>query len=206
MPSPLVIKIPLYPAAELEIIFDWVIDRWMHRIVFVGGGQPQTIMQTIEGDQQSIWPPSPPLQDASQHDLASGPAVLAVGMAGTSHWSASFSVEGFDQESSMNSASNHGNLLADLACLCKGQPPTSAGHLVSSYQLEPGVEVVGDNRESENQEFEVRVGNHRLKLLPLNGGGWTSNFRLEGDRLSISPTAVNGVAGKPTRWGYRMMP
>ena len=205
MPSPLVIKFPFHPAAELEIVFNWVTDRWTHRVVFVNDGKQRTIMQAIEGDQQSIWPPSPPLQDASQHDLASGAAVLAVGMAGSSHWSASFSAEGFNQESHQNFASKNGNLLADLACFCKGQSPASAGALVSSYQLEPGVEAVWINQDLEQLELDVRWDSHRLKLLPLSGEGWSSSFQVEGNRLLISPAEFNAVAGKATRWGYRLL-
>lgn len=94
-------------------------DRWMHQIVIAKADQTAVVLSSVEGTDQEIWPPSPPLQDPSFHELADGGAVLAVGMAGKSHWSASTSL----------SAENE--ILFDMACLVK----TTGGELGSTYRV-----------------------------------------------------------------------
>ncbi len=104
-------------------------DRWMHQIA-INSTTPAketraVLLTSIEGDNETVWPPSPPVQDPSRHDLVDGGAVLGVGMAGKNHWSVSASVTGENQ------------VLFDLACLVKS-PGVS---LASTYRCADGVTV-----------------------------------------------------------------
>lgn len=74
-------------AADLRVEFFWQTDRYAHRLVASDGA---TLLTSIEGTDEDIWPPSPPLQQLSVEELRPGTEVmLLVGMAGKSHWSVS---------------------------------------------------------------------------------------------------------------------
>lgn len=68
--------------------FVWDRDRWRHAVV-----TPQGRWESLEGeaDERSDprWPASPVLVEVSLVELARGPAILGVGLAGRSHFSLS---------------------------------------------------------------------------------------------------------------------
>lgn len=162
-------------------------DRWEHRIVVVSGESETIVLTSIEGDAATVYPPSPPLQDLDRHELASGDAVLAVGMAGTNHWSASFSVEA-------------GTILyADLACLFKHSAPDDSSMLKSSYQIVGDIAV----EKSESGLF-VPVGFCKVVIEPSQDDPMASQADLNQDRTVIFPQQVNADPAKATRWGYRI--
>jgi hypothetical protein len=73
---------------------------------------PTTVLESIEGTAEDIWPPSPPWQELHVPPSDDGRHVaFLVGKAGQSHWSAS--VE-------LNLAEN--TLTFDVACRAKSQP------------------------------------------------------------------------------------
>lgn len=74
---------------HLELRFERQGDRHSHVIFLVEAGRARRAVQSIEGDNQAAWPPSPPLQQLSMESRASGEVGLLVGMAGRSHWSLS---------------------------------------------------------------------------------------------------------------------
>ncbi len=168
------------------------------------------MLASLEGDSQQIWPPSPPLQDLDRHELPDGAAVLAVGMAGTSHWSASFSIQRCTRDLQLPvDPAQHSlpippsvnlEVLADIACFCKGLPPQSAMDMVSSYQIEPGVEVADD----ENGSIRLTLNARSFRLAPLSGEGWTSRLECAGSQMTISAGKIEIQPGKPTRWGFRL--
>lgn len=73
----------------LELRFHQEGDRQAHSLFWIRDGEAVPILRSLEGDDQSVWPPSPPLQQLSIEHRASGDVALLVGMAGKSHWSLS---------------------------------------------------------------------------------------------------------------------
>jgi hypothetical protein len=74
-----------------RIVFQPSLDRHGHRILCIAnGGQEQLVAESVEGSPDDPWPPSPPLQHWSVEPRSGqGSILLAVGMAGSAHWSAS---------------------------------------------------------------------------------------------------------------------
>lgn len=81
------------PPVRLEsggtaVVFRWCSDRWRHTVTFAGTSLAESVEGTTDGG-DARWPVSPPLVELSAIDLLGGPALLAVGLAGRSHFSAS---------------------------------------------------------------------------------------------------------------------
>lgn len=74
--------------AELRLQFPRVGDRYAFQVEVAA----EPLFFGIDGSDLDAWPASPPLQQLHIQDLPTGPAALAVGAAGTTHWSASFAV------------------------------------------------------------------------------------------------------------------
>jgi hypothetical protein len=70
------------------VVFRWRGDRWRHTVTFAGESLAESVEGTADGG-DARWPVSPPLVELSAIDLQGGPALLAVGLAGRSHVSAS---------------------------------------------------------------------------------------------------------------------
>jgi hypothetical protein len=104
----------------LRVQFVHRCDRYGHAILAVDlTGREHPLLESIEGSATDDWPPSPPLQNLSIHELGSGRrAALLVGMAGRSHWSAS--VEPVPDQAA---------LVFDIACRIAGDH----GRLGSMY-------------------------------------------------------------------------
>lgn len=88
---------PVLEGGGLRVEFARRGDRYGH--VVYRAGQPdhvgwQPVLESIEGTPDDVWPPSPPLQNIHIERRAQGVLVaLLVGMAGTSHWSASIELD-----------------------------------------------------------------------------------------------------------------
>ncbi|NBT13710.1 MAG: hypothetical protein EBS56_09045 [Planctomycetia bacterium] len=80
-------------AGRLTISFTWCGDRWAHEIGLEDGGT----WRSVEGPEASggdpRWPASPVLVELSRLQTPRGPALLGVGSAGRSHFSASIDVD-----------------------------------------------------------------------------------------------------------------
>lgn len=72
----------------IAVVFRWCSDRWRHTVTFAGESLAESVEGTADGG-DARWPVSPPLVELSAIDLQGGPALLAVGLAGRSHFSAS---------------------------------------------------------------------------------------------------------------------
>jgi hypothetical protein len=96
-------------------------DRYGHAILAVDlTGHESPLLESIEGTAAADWPPSPPLQNLSIHELSSDRrAALLVGMAGRSHWSAS-----------IEPVPGQAALVFDIACRTAGK----CGPLGSQYR------------------------------------------------------------------------
>lgn len=80
--------------ALLRVEFLWRGDRYGHVISAADdAGELQPLLESLEGTPADDWPPSPPLQSLHRETLPEGrAALLLVGAAGRSHWSASVEV------------------------------------------------------------------------------------------------------------------
>ena len=79
------------PAAAVE--FAWSADRWAHRVILpAAGAGPAVEWASVEGplppDADPRWPASPVLVNVTSVLAATGPALVGVGLAGRSHFSA----------------------------------------------------------------------------------------------------------------------
>ena len=64
---------------SLELVFHKKEDRWLHQWMASAPEQAdESILTSVEGTPDQIWPPSPPLQEISKHELESGGAILGV--------------------------------------------------------------------------------------------------------------------------------
>jgi len=91
----------LLEAGAVRVVFTWQGDRWSHHLEPAAGGAAAGSDASGESSWRSLdgawpaagdprWPASPVLVELSQVDRPHvGPAILAVGMAGRSHYSAS---------------------------------------------------------------------------------------------------------------------
>jgi len=81
------------PEGKLRVEYTFLIDRYCHRVDAITNGCRVPLLTSCEGDDSQAWPPSPPLQQLTYHQVAPGRCVLlGVGMAGRSHWSISLAV------------------------------------------------------------------------------------------------------------------
>jgi hypothetical protein len=80
-------------AGALEVVFEWAGDRWAHS-VFRGG---ELLAASVEGPWPAggdpRWPASPALQEVMAEAAGGRPALLALGHAGRSHYSASVAAD-----------------------------------------------------------------------------------------------------------------
>jgi hypothetical protein len=76
-------------AAGLRVRFVWRLDRYAHEIWIAEGGVWLRALVSVEGSPQEAWPASPPFQSLHVEQRQGQEVALLVGMAGTSHWSAS---------------------------------------------------------------------------------------------------------------------
>lgn len=97
------------PDVRLEARFLWQKDRFAHQIVLITPEEERLCLQSLEGNDQEDFPPSPPLQDMSVEQRLGSQVALGVGMAGSAMWSLSAEAHAED-----------GGLLFDWACQTRG--------------------------------------------------------------------------------------
>lgn len=141
---------------QIELSLDWRGDRWGHTLNLLFADERRaTLLASQEGTPQQAWPPSPPLQALERQTLADGRQVaLLVGMAGRSHWSASFELEPGGQ-----------TLRFDLACRHAGQP----GWIGSTCHLTQAALA---------QLEVVPLPGTRIDIVHLAEAGWDRQLRV----------------------------
>lgn len=72
--------------AKIRVSFRFEKDRFAHAVLVQRGQEWVETLNSCESGSSENWPSSPPLQEIHEHDP--GVSYLAVGGAGTSHWSA----------------------------------------------------------------------------------------------------------------------
>jgi hypothetical protein len=108
---------------DLQLIFEWHVDRYAHRVVVSSQCVDRPWLASFEATDESHWPASPPLQQVHVESRSGGIVVaLAVGMAGRSHWSAAFELD-----------PNLQRIACDVAC----RVTVAAERLGSVYRVSP---------------------------------------------------------------------
>ncbi len=120
---------------RLKVVFQWRADRFVQS-VFADGELAGT---SLDGDGQTDWPASPPIQQLSLETINDASVVLGVGGAGRAHWS--ISVECVDESS----------LKFDLACRVSGE----FGQLASSYRASEMLTLTADDGVAESLGDEL---------------------------------------------------
>jgi len=101
----------------LRVEFVWRGDRYGHVISVVHSGVAQPLLESLEGTPTDDWPPSPPLQSLHRETLPDGrSALLLVGAAGRSHWSASVEAAPCEPKLIFDLACRHGKESGWLGC------------------------------------------------------------------------------------------
>jgi hypothetical protein len=115
---------PTITVGDTTITFDWRGDRWGHRAT-VGGS---LVAESVEGPDGEAgdprWPASPVLTEVTPTTATGRPAIVGVGLAGRSHFSASFTAHPTLADA----------VLVEIACRIQ-EPP---GRLGSSYRAADG--------------------------------------------------------------------
>jgi len=172
-------------------------DRWIHQFVLISNGEELPLLSSVEGTANDIWPDSPPLQDASHHALGGGEAILCVGMAGKSHWSAAFSIENSDDPGQSDF------IKCDLACLQKDDSEgvvLSDAKLLSTYAIDSHWKL---ESVSESQ-LKLSLGTNQVLIESISDDQIKSKLGVESNRLTITSTEMSKSSKVATRWGFRI--
>jgi hypothetical protein len=181
-----IVSIPDARGRYLKARFFQLGDRYAHGVWLVDGGNETALLDSLEGDDYTDWPPSPPLQQLTVEDRTDGSHVLLlVGMAGTSHWS--LSVEPHPSEPA---------LLFDAACRIKG----ACTRLGSQYRcdLQPR-----PPRDSQTIEFGIADQICRFEAETL-GSKPPASVEMVGENLSIHSPPLSERLPTTARWKYRI--
>jgi hypothetical protein len=183
--------------SSIKLVFEKTADRWGHRWSSVSAGVEHPFLTSVEGTPDQNWPPSPPLQEISQHTLEPGDAALGVGMAGQSHWSASYSVESSVQPGQPNL------IKSDLACLQKGasSEPAESHSIGSTFEVHPACKVLSSTKD--RIELLPTAG-RVIVLAAISGDDFETEFELTDRTLRVGPCHVSNSPVVATRWGFEV--
>ncbi len=182
-------------AARLRLRFVRRGDRYAHEVCWAdAGGSERVLLATVEGDDATPWPASPPLQDLHLEQRPVGITVaLAVGMAGRSHWS--LSAEALPE----------GELRFDAACRANDSP----GPIGSCYRLGEGVTARAaegavwlalDGHEVARIAAVEEIAVLRLPATPeIPSPSHDADLAIA---LAIAPSTVPAAAPFTVRWQY----
>jgi len=173
-----------------RIVFQRRQDRYAHWIEAVQNDEKEIVLASLEGDELDAWPTSPPLQQLSFERRPDGSTVaLAIGMAGTSHWSLSVEVDPHSLATEF-----------DVACRCVQRPEA----LGSRYKVTGSCHF-------DSPCVSIRSASGGLTLLPIAHGAAEPLGKLDWDadqqELHIAPAESQLLASDrvwTVRWRYRV--
>ncbi len=108
---------------RVELQFSKAGDRFRNRWTIVFDRSSYDLMNSVEGEDHSGWPLSPPIQDLSHEFRLDHEVILGLGQAGTAHWSSSF-----------QSQPRNSSIFVEHACRWT-PPPQDLG---CRYEIQPG--------------------------------------------------------------------
>ncbi len=168
-----------------RLVFDRTADRWRHALEINIGGWWQRVLESVEGNADDHWPPSPPLQSLHEMPAATGQrSVVLLGAAGTSHWSVSVT------ETGLPGALVRENSIAfhfDVAC----RTPVRPHWLGSSYS------PTGDAALS-------CAAAELIELAPTDDAA--AAMAIEANHVSVRPTIHDAPPPQTVRWQYLLRP
>ena len=201
----------------LAIEFSWREDRFAHGIYFLQEGEQHPLLKSVEGVASDTWPASPPLQQISAREIAGDPAIMGVGMAGHSHWSASCLLKTSDD--------GQLTLLCELACLTKTparknvaaeaadelaakvvSAKVTAPRICSNYEVFDGWNLLFTE---ENAQYCRFASEHaQQNQSPLLNTEFSSvnptKIAADGNRLTLMPSSPEAGSKTAVQWGYRI--
>jgi hypothetical protein len=168
----------------LRVVFRRLRDRFAHRVELVEGSHSTPILESLEGEPDDPWPPSPPLQELHFEDRPAGQRLaLLVGRAGASHWSLSVEWDPLSARFSF-----------DVACRVRSAPE----QLGSRYGL-PGAAAGGGPIEA---VAGIKLpGGRRIRAEAVDGQAACQLIQEDGE-LRLHPAAVAAPWPKTSRWQY----
>ena len=138
----------------LRVTFVWQRDRFAHQVAAVHADRTVPLLVSVEGSDQDNWPPSPALQSVHIEDRPTANQVaLLVGMAGTSHWSASVEID-----------TDRTSVLFDVACRVKDKP-LRVGSRYCIAELPTDIDVQIDAAGQEFDKLIVQRSQDKIDLV-----------------------------------------
>ena len=182
MNQTLTISVPAGENSELQLVASMndSADRFTHEYRLDVDGQVTTLLRSVEDFADAIWPVSPPLQELTRHELPDGPALLGVGMAGTSHWSVSF-------------AASEDQLSSDFACLTKSSPEFLGG----TWKVADGIAI--EQVDAANFRLSIDDRSFDFAIVTPAEPGDGSDLTVTGSRIVIGPRSLDRIG--QFRWG-----
>lgn len=176
-------------AGPLRVRFHRLGDRIAHAIEWAGGPSPRTLLNSIEGDPDQDWPPSPPLQELHFETRPDGQRLaLLVGMAGHSHWSASIALDAAGTA-----------LEFDLACRLRETP----NRLGNQYHW--GANVQGEPSAGDRHRCMLRFPEGIVLVVALPAGEAPPPALAPSEAgLTIAPPLPDRVGAQTVRWRWRL--
>lgn len=165
----------------------WDSDRFTHHVDWVAGSQSFRLLESIEGDGQQAWPPSPALQQLTIEPRSGRRQVaLLVGMAGQSHWSVSIENEPRERR-----------LTFDVAC----RIPEASDQLGSQYRTGSQVNLLAPDHGA-----ELTVAGRCCQLmLESTGRGESDLLEFNDGVLKIVATQQLDTFPDTLRWKYSLI-
>ena len=168
----------------LRLTFSWIGDRYAQLVDYCGPTGTTPLLTSLEGNDQVVWPPSPPLQQLTFEERPRGPIALLIGMAGTSHWSVSVEAD-----------TARGEIVFDVACRISQQPP-----FLGSTYLSTSTQAVAA---AQGQTVSLAAG-VILESLPVCEEVAEAAGAIEIADSQIKIAAVSPEVGETPRWKYRL--
>ena len=168
----------------LRIAFQQRGDRFGHRIAIANPSGLITLLESVESAAEVAWPHSPPFQELEIEPRGGNQKVsLLVGMAGTSHWSASVEVDA-------------NSLRFDIACRTRD----ATARLGSTYLVADASLVQQDHGTVVIQTRDERVAVERSSHDDVS----TQFVLLDNRRLWIGPDVEIDKTPTTVRWKYSL--
>ena len=166
----------------LRLTFSWTGDRYAQQVDYCGPLGTTPLLTSLEGNDQAVWPASPPLQQLTFEERPRGPIALLIGMAGSSHWSVSVETDTARAE-----------IVFDVACRMSQQPLFLGSTYFTTHA------VAGP------QQQLVRLASGAiLESLPVCEAKPNAIGAIEIADSDIKISAVSPESGGTPRWKYRL--
>ena len=181
---------------SIKLVFEQSDDRWTHYWRSSTQTCQHAFLTSLEGTPDQDWPASPPLQNVSRHALEQGDALLCVGMAGKSHWSASYSIE------TANQSGRPKWVKSDLACLRKDnliEGVSGSTFVGSTYQIDSYCRILSFSAD----RIEILPSTQKVIVLKaFSGDDFKTIFELNEQVLRVRPDLISHSPVVATRWGF----